>query len=131
MKNTIFILVFILTVLNIFPSGRRENMNATPNLPGDNAETINAGNQIEENKENIVKIVGRVEVYGHEPETFVGIIDVNDVQYAVFPPSMEEELSKLQGHLIEFTVVLLDEPQGFGSFFLRGGTVTPIKWELR
>ena len=80
--------------------------------------------------ENTRKITGIVQVYGNEPHTYVGIIDMNGIEYSVYPRSKEEELRQLQGYLIEFTVVLLDEPQGYGSLFLRGGTVTPIKWEI-
>jgi len=80
--------------------------------------------------ENTMKILGRTQIYGNEPHTFVGIIDENGTEYAVYPPSQEEKLKTLQGHLIEFTVVLLDEPKGDGSIFLKGGTVTVVKWEL-
>ena len=79
--------------------------------------------------ENTIKISGRVQVYGNEPRTFVGILDMDGVEYAVYPRSKEDELRPLQGHLTEFTVVFIDE-QTFGSLFLRGGTVTPIKWEI-
>ena len=89
-------------------------------------------NTIELNDGDIktVKITGRVQVYGNEPHTFVGIVDLNEVEYAVYPISKENELRRLQGHLIEFTVVFIDEPKAFGSLFLRGGTVTPIEWKI-
>ena len=80
--------------------------------------------------DDTAKITGRVQVYGSEPRTYVGIVDTHGVEYAVYPPSRGDELRRLQGRLIEFTVVFLDEPQGFGSLFLKGGTVTPIKWEI-
>ena len=80
--------------------------------------------------ENAVKITGRVQVYGNEPRTFVGIVDVNGIEYAVYPRSKERELRQLQGRLIEFTVVFLDKPKAHGSLFLKGGTVTPIEWKI-
>jgi len=82
------------------------------------------------NMEINTKITGRVQVYGNEPHTFVGIVDMNGIEYAVYPRSKEDELRQLQGHLIEFTVVFLDEPKAYGSLFLKGGTVKPIKWEI-
>ena len=82
------------------------------------------------NVESTVKITGRVEVYGNEPHTFVGIVDEKGVEYAVYPPAQEAELRRLQGHLIEFTVIMLDEPKGEGGLYLKGGTVTPVKWEI-
>ena len=80
--------------------------------------------------ENTVKITGTVEIYGSEPYTFAGIVDENHVEYAVYPPSQEAELRKLQGRLIAFTVLMLNEPKGYGSLFLKGGTVTPLSWEI-
>ena len=80
--------------------------------------------------ENTVKLIGRVQIYGNEPHTFVGIIDENNIEYAVYPPQQEKKLRPLQGHLIEFSVVFLNEPRGLGSSFLKGGTVKPIKWNI-
>jgi hypothetical protein len=80
--------------------------------------------------ENTARITGSVRIYGSEPHTFVGIVDEKGTEYAVYPPSKEEELRKLQGHLIDFTVIFMDEPQGYGSLFLKGGTVTPVNWEI-
>jgi len=101
------------------------------NPPVNSAETIESGNQGGGSMENTIKIRGQIQIYGNEPHTFVGIAAEDGTEYAVFPPAKEDELRMLQGHLIEFTVVLLDEPQGFGSLFLKGGTVTPIKWEIQ
>ena len=80
--------------------------------------------------ENTAKITGRVQIYGNEPFTFVGIIDEADTEYAVHPPEVADELRRLQGRLIEFTVIFLDEAQGMGGMMLRGGTVTPLSWEI-
>ncbi|MCL2193165.1 MAG: hypothetical protein FWB78_07205 [Treponema sp.] len=68
-----------------------------------------------------VTLVGRIQIFGNAPHTFAGIIDENGMEYAIYPPEQEERLRTLQGHLIEFTVVILDEPMGFGSLVLRGG----------
>jgi len=82
------------------------------------------------NVENTVKITGTVHIYGNEPHTFVGIVDERGNEYAVYPVSKEAELRKLQGHLIVFTVIMLDEPKGEGGLYLKGGTVTPLSWEI-
>ena len=81
--------------------------------------------------ENTTKITGMVQVYGNEPHTFVGIVDEAGVEYAVYPASQEEELRKLQGHLIEFTVIFMDDPpRTEAGLYLRGGTVTPVRWVI-
>jgi hypothetical protein len=113
MKFVLIALVFIFTAFNVFSAGIRDDMNNnTPNV------------------NNTITITGRVQVYGNSPHTFVGIIDQNETEYAVYPPAKEQELRALQGHLIRFTVVLFDEPRGFGGMFLKGGTVEPIRWEI-
>ena len=81
-------------------------------------------------QEGTMKIRGQVRIYGNEPQTFAGIVDENGTAYSIYPPEREKELRQLQGHLIEFTVILLDEPRGYGSLFLRGGTVTPLSWVI-
>ena len=81
--------------------------------------------------ENTTKITGRVQVYGSVPHTFVGIVDEAGIEYAVYPPSKEAELGRLQGHLIEFTVIFLDDPpRTEANTFLTGGTVTPVSWVI-
>ena len=82
------------------------------------------------NEESTARITGRVQIYGNEPFTFAGIVDENGTEYAVYPPSLEREISQLQGHLIEFTVIILDEPRGEGGMYLKGRTVTPLSWEI-
>ena len=77
-----------------------------------------------------MKILGQIQIYGNEPHTFAGIVDQDGIQYAIYPPSVETELRSLQGYLLEFTVILLNEPHGYGGQFLKGGTVTPLKWEI-
>ncbi|MCL2042558.1 MAG: hypothetical protein FWG89_00305 [Treponema sp.] len=81
-------------------------------------------------EESTVRITGRVQIYGNEPFTFVGIIDEDNAEYAVYPPSVADELRSLQGYVIEFTVILPDEPQGDNSMFLLGRTVTPVSWRV-
>lgn len=92
------------------------------------AENTGAKNTSEDKSvENTSKITGRVQIYGNEPHTYVGIIDENDVEYLVTPPSVGDELRKLQGRLIEFTVVIVSESP---SMFLKGGTVKPVEWKI-
>jgi hypothetical protein len=127
MKLFVFILFFVFILSNVFPCGKKEARNPQPlpaTSPDMSAEQVNTGTN------NMTKLTGRVQIYGSEPHTFVGIVDENGNEYAVFPPEQEKELRKLQGYLIEFTVIFLDEPQGYGSLFLKGGTVTPVKWEI-
>ena len=126
----IFAFLFIIIAPNAFSCGKKEKNN-TSGSPANSVKTVDTGNQIGNSMENTIKITGKIQIYGNEPHTFVGIIAENGQEYAVFPPSKEEELRTLQGYLIEFTVVLLDEPQGFGSLFLKGGTVTPIEWTVQ
>ena len=107
------LILLALTVLSVF------SCHGTPD-----------NNQAIPNEEGTLRITGRVEVYGNEPFTFVGIVDENNIEYAVYPREKEDELRRLQGHLIVFTVIKLDEPRGEGGMYLRGGTVTPISWEI-
>jgi hypothetical protein len=71
-----------------------------------------------------------VRVYGSEPHTYAGIVSEDDKVYAVYPPEKEAELRKLQGRRLELTVRFLDPPQGYGSVFLKDGTVTPVSWKI-
>jgi hypothetical protein len=103
---------------SLFSSGISDDMNNSQNSPVMGGEGITT------------HITGRVVIFGNEPHTFVGIVSQDGTEYAVFPTDQEKELRTLQGHLIEFTVILLDKPQGYGSLFLKGGTVTPVKWEI-
>jgi len=131
MKVAIFALPFIIIAIIAScasSSGKKEKSN-TSGSPANSVETIDTANQTGNSMENTIKILGKIQIYGNEPHTFVGIVAEDGTEYAVFPPAKEEELRTLQGYLIEFTVVLLDEPQGFGSLFLKGGTVTPIEWK--
>jgi len=81
--------------------------------------------------ENTVTITGRVVIFGSEPNIFAGIVSEDGKQYAIYPPEKENELRGLQGYLIRFTVVFIKEPvQSLGSLSLKGGTVTPVAWEV-
>jgi hypothetical protein len=113
----------------MFPFGKKEKKNGAEH--SSNSSTAETA-AIESLPTAQTKILGRVQIYGNEPHTFVGIVDQNGTEYAVYPSSQEEELRKLQGYLIEFTVVFLDEeePQSYGGLFLKGGTVTPVTWEI-
>ena len=73
----------------------------------------------------------RVVVYGSEPHTYVGILSEGDGKlYAVYPPVQEEELRTLQGQRLEMTLRFLEKPQGYGSLFLKDGTVHPLSWNI-
>ncbi|MDR0629166.1 MAG: hypothetical protein LBG24_05945 [Treponema sp.] len=73
----------------------------------------------------------RVVVYGSEPHTYVGILSEGDGKlYAVYPPAQEEELRTLQGQRLEMTLRFLEKPQGYGSLFLKDGTVHPLSWNI-
>jgi len=96
-----------------------------------NVETLDSAEQPDTGENNTTTITGRVQIYGSEPHTFVGIIDHQDgTEYAVYPPSEEKALRGLQGRLIEFTVVKQNEPMGPGGLQLKGGTVTVIEWRI-
>ena len=123
MKVIVFLLFFVFVIPGAFPCGKKEKSNAQPV----SAETVSTEGQ---GTKNLIKIIGRVQIYGSEPHTFVGIVDERENEYAVYPPEKENELRRLQGHLIEFTVVFLEKPQAYGSLFLKGGTVTPVTWEI-
>ena len=126
MKLIVFLLFFICIIPNIFPCGRKEKNNVQPVT----VENVNAEGRSGTKTENMIKITGRVKIYGSEPHTFAGIVDEKGSEFAVYPPEQEEKLRKLQGHLIEFTVIFLDEPRGEGSLFLKGGTVNPLEWSI-
>jgi hypothetical protein len=73
----------------------------------------------------------RVGVYGSEPHTYVGILNEGDGKlYAVYPPAQEAELRTLQGERLEMTLRFLEKPQGYGSLFLKDGTVSPVSWNI-
>ncbi|MDR1420990.1 MAG: hypothetical protein LBI86_11505 [Treponema sp.] len=74
-------------------------------------------------------IQGTVRVYGSEPHTYAGIETEDGRIYAIYPPEKEAELRELQGQVLEFTVRVLPEPKGYGSLFLKDGTVTPVSWK--
>jgi len=116
------LIVIALAALSVFSCGTAASDQREQGLP---IET-----PLATNVENTGKITGMVQVYGNEPHTYVGIIEGNGTEYAVYPSSSEDELRKLQGHLIEFTVIFLDEPKGEGGLYLKGGTVTPLGWEI-
>ena len=117
MKFVFITLVFIFCAFNLFPRGIRDNM------------TPETENQIVDTRETRT-IIGRVQVYGNSPFTFVGIEDEEGTEYAVYPKAKETELRELQGYLIEFTVVFHDESKAYGGMYLKGGTVEPVRWEI-
>jgi len=106
----VLLLVFLFTAFNVFASGKKEK-----NPAGKGGKTT---------------LVGRIAVFGNEPHTFVGIVDEHDVAYSIYPPNNEAELRKLQGNLIEFTVILLNKPQGYAGKVL-GRSLTLIEWKVK
>jgi hypothetical protein len=138
MKLSFFILLLVLIAANAFPSGRRKAQDgqgassAGVINPADDkpAKAVGTNGRADVEVDNVKKIVGRVRIYGSDPHTFAGISGEDGIEYSIYPPEKEEEIRSLQGHLIEFTVILLDEPQGFGSLFLKGGTISPVEWKI-
>ena len=123
MKVLNLTLLFFIIIFNLFSFGKRETVTSHPLDGSFPSEHLNTGNSI--------NISGRVQIYGNEPHTFVGIVSEDRKVYSVYPQSQEQVLMGLQGYLINFTVVLLDEAQGYGSLFLRDGTVTVISWKIK
>jgi len=117
-------ILFAFAFMSVLSCGTAVNDQLKPGSPGGSPPASNAG--------NTVRITGRVCIYGNEPFTFVGIVEENGTEYAVYPRSTEDELRSLdlQGHLIVFTVVFLDESKGEGGLYLKGGTITPLSWEI-
>ena len=131
MKIWAFIFFFFFIPLSLFSFGRRERES---DLQNDSqyppVEYIDSINQVDDDMDSTMKIVGRIQIFGNVPHTYVGIVDEDGTQYSVYPPLQDDHLRMLQGRLVEFSVVLLDEGQGYGSLFLRGGTVTALSWEI-
>ena len=75
-------------------------------------------------------IRGRVVVFGSEPHTFAGIVTGDGRQYNVTPPEKEEEIRKLQGYEVNFTVIFLDLPAGPPGLALRDGAVELLSWTI-
>ena len=126
-------ILFALVVFSAFSCGSTKKPTETRNTSVENPTlTGNDGiittSQQSGEREEMKKITGMVQIYGNEPRTFVGIVDEKGTEYAVYPRTVENELRELQGHLIEFTVIMLDEPKGEGGMYLKGGTVTPVSW---
>jgi len=116
MKYIFIVMVFLFVAFNAFPNGIRDSMNKEAEIVTSSSETS--------------IIVGRVQIYGNSPHTFVGIVDEEGIEYAVYPAAKETELRALQGYMIRFTVIFYDEPKTYGSMYLKGGTVEPVRWEI-
>ena len=123
MKLVVFFLLLAFITPSVFPCGKKEKNNVQP---------VSAETSITEGQgtKNMIKITGRISIYGSEPHTFVGIVDEMGTEFAVYPPEQEEKLRLLQGRLIEFTVIMLDKPMGEGGLYLKGGTVNPVEWSI-
>jgi hypothetical protein len=132
MKLLFIVISFIILTQNLFSLGRKENSKSIQYIQNiivnDDIVNIDQKNS-EELIENSI-IIGKVRIYGNEPHTFVGIIDENGVEYAIYPQDKEEELRNLQGYLIEFNVIFVNDIQSYSSLFLKGGIVTPVRWKI-
>jgi hypothetical protein len=95
---------------------------------GDAQSSAQENPEVAELPEEARIIRGMVRVWGNEPHTYAGIETSDGKHYAVFPDEKEKEIRDLQGNLVEFTVVFSEKPQGYGSLFLRDGSVTPLSW---
>ncbi|MDR2194937.1 MAG: hypothetical protein LBP19_10850 [Treponema sp.] len=78
----------------------------------------------------IVRITGRVTIFGNEPHTFAGIVTVDGKRYGVSPAEKETAIRGLQGHVVEFTVQFLETQEGYAALFLKDGAVTPLSWRI-
>jgi len=130
MKLAGLILFFIFTAFSVFSLGKKEKMADIKNSPAQNAETSGSGQISDSETENTMTITGKIQIYGNEPHTYPGIVDENGIEYAIYSPSRETELRKLQGYLIEFSVIFLDKAQDYSASSLKGGTVTPVSWKI-
>jgi len=83
MKIVFFALFSIVTIPGIFSLGNKEKRNNPQNQPITGTEIVAAPNQADTGKNDTVKIIGKIQIYGNEPFTFVGIIDQDKIEYAV------------------------------------------------
>jgi len=90
---------------------------------------VSGGSSSGKGKTEIIR--GRVKIYGNEPHTYAGIeLEDKSKIYAVSPKEMDPVIRELQGHLIEFKVIMLVNPQGEASLFLKDGTVKLVSWKI-
>jgi len=133
MKAGFFLAVFLIATFNLYSFGRRERVNYSQYPHDIDSLTVDTGNPADQSNvlaENTRRLLGRIQLFGNTPHIFAGIVDEDGSTYAIYPPSVEEELRSLQGHLIEFVVTVLSEPRGAGGLILGGETVTPLSWEI-
>jgi hypothetical protein len=122
MKNIGYHLFAVFTLLIVLSC-------ATVNRTETAVEVVNEV-VVEEKVEDTIQITGRIVIFGNEPFIYAGIVAEDGLNYAIYPEETERELMALQGYLIEFTVIPMEEEKVYGSLFLRGGTVKPISWEI-
>ena len=111
MKNFIFASLIFLITLNACATGRREVTRNQEEFPA-----------------NAITFTGRVVIYGSHPITYVGITDENGLSYGIIPRERGEELRILQGRVVEFTIVPLEESEraaalAYEESYLPGGPV--------
>ncbi|MDR3302576.1 MAG: hypothetical protein LBT01_08660 [Spirochaetaceae bacterium] len=115
LATVIFLSTF--TITGVCAMGNKD----TQALGGGGATAAPSGVQI---------IRGMVKIYGNEPHTYAGIETEDGKHYAVYPAEKEQEIWSLQGRKIEWTVLFSEKPEGYGSLFLKDGTVTPLSWRV-
>jgi len=80
--------------------------------------------------ENTEKIIGKVVIYGNEPHTFAAIACEDGTEYLAYPQSQKEMLMQLQGRLVEFTVIFLDNIQDYEAIPFSGKAVTVLDYSF-
>ena len=99
-------------------------------LPG---FTFSGRDKVESADVQPVEVVGLIGVYGNEPNTWLGFIDTQGVEYALdATPQMLRELRNLQGILVKLTGFLKTVPEGqFAGFqTLSGGTIEIVEYTV-
>jgi hypothetical protein len=115
MKRLFFITTLMTTIFHngLFAGGEKDDPAASVGESG-----------------RIMRITGVVKIFGNEPHTFVGIVTADGKQYSVSPAEKEAAVRRLQGHVVEFTVQILEKQEGYAALFLKDGTVAPLSWRI-
>jgi hypothetical protein len=118
-----FCFAMVLLSLTIFSCRTSKNENENKE------EVIGEAPGIIINEDGTATITGRIRLdNGGRTDSFyyyVRIEDENGTIYNVSPREKEDELRRYQDRLIKFTVIVHDNPLGYGR-----KTVTPISWEI-
>jgi hypothetical protein len=115
---TTVILLSIFSTTGVFAMGKKDT------------QTEGGGGAPTATPSGVQVIRGMVKIYGNEPHTYAGIETEDGKHYAVYPIEKEKEIRSLQGSKIEWTVIFSEKPEGYGSLFLKDGSVTPLSWRV-